>query len=170
MKLVGITIIGIGIAGVIYDWLLRQRNRRKRLEELLSFFRKAVYAMEETKIHWIVFFEDYMGNDECLSESLHEVAQKLRENRYPKGELAWQEVMKEKKADWDFSKEAFELLMASGAAFFGKSKAENLELLRLYIKLFTDCKQKEIEDFAEKRKVWIPVGALGGIMLVIILI
>ncbi len=170
MKLVAIAIITIGIAGFIHDWLLRHQARRKRMEELISFFRKAVYAMEETKVHWILFFEGYEGNDACINQSIHEVAKRLKENRYPKGELAWQEVMEEKKTDWDFSKEAHELLKSSGNAFFGKSQKENLECMRLYMKLLDLQREKECKEFAEKKKVWIPVGALGGIMLVIILV
>lgn len=170
MKLIGITIIAIGIAGMIHDWLLRHQNRRKRMEELLSFFRKAVYAMEELKVHWITYFEEYEGADICLNKSVWETAQRLKQNCYAKGELAWQEVMKEKKADWDFSKEAFLLLLSSGTAFFGKSQKENLEFLRLYIKLLDEQNKKECLEFAEKKKVWIPIGTLGGIMLVIILL
>ena len=170
MKIIGILILGTGILGLIHDWLYRHQIRRKRMEELMSFFRKAIYAMEETKTPWILFFDAYEGNDICVTESVHEVSKKLKENRYPKGELAWQDAMEEREKEWDFSKEAFELLLASGNAFFGKSQKENLELMRMYMKLFEECEKRETQSFGEKKKVWIPVGALGGIMLVIILI
>ena len=170
MKLVAITIIATGIAGFIRDWICRCQTRRKRLEELLAFFRKAIYAMEETKVHWITFFEEYEGNDACINQSIHEVAERLKQNCYPKGEMAWKEVMEEKKAKWDFSKESQTLLIASGSAFFGKSQRENAECMRLYMKLLDLQREKECKEFAEKKKVWIPVGALGGIMLVIILV
>lgn len=160
----------MGIAGYIHDWIYRHNIRRKRLEEILSFFRKAVYAMEETHTPWIRFFEEYESRDECVVESTHEVARRLKENRYPRGELAWRDVMTEKREIWDLSKEAFELLYNSGNAFFGKSQKENLELLGLYIKLLSDCKEKEVKEFVEKKKVWIPVGCLGGLMVIIILI
>lgn len=170
MKIIGIIIMVIGMGGFIRDWILRHITRRKRMEELLSFFRKAVYAMEETHTPWIRFFEEYESRDECVAESIHEVARRLKENRYPKGELAWRDVMTERKVVWDFSKAAFELLYNSGNAFFGKSQKENLELLRLYIRLLFDCKEQESKEFAEKKKVWIPVGALSGVMIIIILI
>ncbi len=170
MKIVGIIIMVIGIVGFIHDWILRHITRRKRMEEFLFFFRKAVYAMEETHTPWIMFFEKYEGRDACVTESVHEVADRLKENRYPKGELAWQDVMTERRDTFDFSKDTFELLYHSGNAFFGKSQKENLELLRLYIKLLSDCKERESKEFAERKKVWIPVGTLGGIMVIIILI
>lgn len=174
-KLVGIVMMGIGIMGVIKDWMFRQIRRQKRMEEIISFYRKAVYAIEETQTPLIPFFEsiesvESLGNrDSCLTDCVHEIAARLKENRYPKGKSAWQEVMKEQRERWDFSKESFDLLFHSGSAFFGKSQKENLELLRLYIRLFSDCARKEKMAFAEQKKVWIPVGALGGIMLVIML-
>ncbi len=132
-KWIGIIMIGIGIYGSVYDWILSHRNRKKRMEELLVFFRKAAYSMEDPHTRWIFFFEEYNGGDECVTESVHEVARRLKENRYPMGETAWKEVMEERKTEWDFSKEAYELLLSCGACFFGKSKAENLEILRMYM-------------------------------------
>ena len=170
MKIAGIFIIGIGIAGMLSDWIRRNKNRHKRLEAIISFFRKTVYAMEENKVHWIRYFEEYEGNDTCLEEGIHSVSQRLKENRYPKGELAWQEAFLERKSELDLSKETFETLLASGTAFFGKSQKENVELMRMHIRLFTDCSKKEKQEFAEKKKMWIPLSALGGVMIVIILI
>lgn len=170
MKMVGIVILVIGIVGYIYDWISRHITRSKRLEEILIFFRKAVYAMEETHIPWIRFFEEYHGEFLEITDSIHEVAYRLKEHRYPKGEPAWQDVMTENRESLDLSKEAFELLYHSGDAFFGKSQRENLEQLNMYIKLLYECKEREDKEFAEKKKVWIPVGTLGGVMIIIILI
>ena len=170
MKIMGIIMMITGIIGFIGDWTMRHITRRKRLDEILLFLRKAVYALEETHTPWIRFFEEYEGRDICVVESIHEVASRLKENRYPKGELAWQDAMTERKETLDLSKEAFELFYNSGDAFFGKSQKENLEQLRLYIKLLFECKEQECKEFAEKKKVWIPVGGLGGLMVIIILI
>lgn len=170
MKIIGIGFMVIGIVEYIYDWISRHIARSKRLEDILIFFRKAVYAMEETHTPWIRFFEEYQGRDTRITDSVHEVARRLKEHRYPKGELAWRDVMSEKKEVLDFSKEAFELLYNSGDAFFGKSQKENLEQLNLYIKLLYECKEQERKEFAEKKRVWIPVGALSGVMIIIILI
>ena len=38
------------------------------------------------------------------------------------------------------------------------------------IRQLEECKQKEIERFAEEKKVWIPVSMLGGVLLVILLL
>ena len=159
-----------GFSGYIHEWIHRNISREKRMAELLAFLRKAVYALEETHTPWIRFFEEYESKDICVFESVQEVGRRLKENRYPKGELAWREVMIERRVGWDFSGEAFELLCYVGEAFFGKSQKENLELLNLYIKLIFQCKEKEHMEFAEKKKLWIPVGALGGVMIIIILI
>lgn len=170
MKIIGIVCMIIGIAGYSYDWISRHITRSKRLEEILTFLRKAGHAMEETHTPWIRFFEEYQSRDACVTESIHEVSHRLKENRYPRGELVWQDVMTERKETLDFSKEAFELLFHSGDAFFGKSQKENLELLNLYKKQLFECKEQERIEFAEKKRLWIPVGALGGVMIIIILI
>lgn len=170
MKIMGIVILAIGIVGYMYDWMNRHITRNKRMEEILIFFRKAVYAMEETHTPWIRFFEDYQGGVLEITDSIHEVACRLKEHRYPKGETAWQDVMMENRESLDLSKEAFDLMYSSGDAFFGKSQKENLEQLNLYIKLLYECKEQERKEFAEKKRVWIPVGALGGVMIIIILI
>ena len=170
MKIMGILCIAIGIAGYSFDWISRHITRRKRMEEILIFLRKAAYAMEETHTPWIRFFEEYQSGDLCVTESIHEVARRLKENCYPRGELAWRDVVTEKEKTYDLSKEAFELLFHSGDAFFGKSQKENLELLNLYKKEFYECKERERMEFAEKKRVWIPVGALGGVMIIIVLI
>lgn len=159
-----------GFCGAIKEWIQKNVNRDKRMEDILSFLRKAVYAMEETHTPWIRFFEEYASGDQEVTDAIHEVGFRLKENRYPKGELAWQDVMTEKREVLDLSMEAFELVYRLGEAFFGKSQKENLELLNLYMKLLSQCKEKERIAFAEKKKLWIPVGALGGVMIIIILI
>ena len=170
VQFLGICLLGVGIFGSIYEWIMRQRNRKRRMDNLLDFLRTISFTMEESNIFWIPFLEEYVSEDEAIQEVLYKLLQNLKENKYPKGELAWQEAIKGCEEQWDFSKESMELLYGIGKGFFGKSRKENLEIIHMYMHLLQECKEKEQKEFAEKKKVWIPVTLLGGIMLVIVLI
>ncbi|MBR4025940.1 MAG: hypothetical protein IKJ01_00085, partial [Lachnospiraceae bacterium] len=150
-------------------WITRQKTRQRKLHEMEIFFRKAIYAMEEEKARWIVFFENYESRECIVMETLHEIAFRLRQNIYPKGEDAWEAVFMEKKNMWDCSESSFHLLLQSGHAFFGKSRKENSCFLQSYLRQLEECQAQEKQKFQEEKKVWIPVSMLGGCMMVIIL-
>ena len=169
-KLLGVVFLGIGIGGSIYEWLMRHLTRKRRMNMLLDFLRSVRFTMEESNIFWISFLEEYISEDALLQDTCREVAKRLKEHTYPKGELAWQTVVKEKEAQWDLSPAAMEILLDLGKGFFGKTRKENLDVIVMHIRLLQECKEKEHTEFGEKKKIWIPVGLLGGVMLVIVLI
>ena len=170
LKLIGILLLGIGILGQVYEWITRQKTRQRKLREMEIFFQKAIYAMEEEKVRWIVFFENYESKEPLIMETLQEIALRLRENRYAKGEDAWEAVFIEKKKQWDCSEASFHLLIQAGHAFFGKSRKENSCFLQSYLKQLKESQIQEKQKFQEEKKVWIPVSMLGGCMVVIILL
>lgn len=169
-KLVGIVLFGIGVIGELHEWITRNKNRQKRLDEMIVFLTKARYAMEEEKVRWIPFFLNYKSQDEIIMQTLCEIVKRLQEHRYPYGEDAWKAVFLEKKTSWDCKEESFQVLLQLGGAFFGRSKQENGEFMDSYIRQLKECKKREKEIFAEEKKVWIPVSVLGGVMLVIMLV
>ena len=169
-KIIGILFFGMGMIGELYEWIARNKNRQKRLEEMRIFLTKARYAMEEEKVRWIPFFFNYESQDEIVMQTLQEIAKRLEEHRYRYGEEAWKSVFLEKKREWDCKEGSFQVLMKMGSAFFGRSRQENGEFMERYIRQLEECRKKEKETFAEERKVWIPVSVLGGVMLVIMLI
>lgn len=169
-KILGIFLFGMGTMGEIYEWIARTKSRQKRLDEMLLFLKKAKYAMEEEKVRWIPFFYQYESNDAIVTETLHEIASRLEEHRYPYGEDAWKAIFLEKKKEWNCKEASFQVLIQVGRAFFGRSRQENGEFMDSYIKQLEICKGEEKQKFAEEKKVWIPVSVLGGVMLVILLI
>lgn len=169
-KIIGILFFGVGVMGEIYEWIARNKSRQKRLDEMLVFLKKAKYAMEEEKVRWIPFFSRYESEDEIVTETLHEIAIRLEEHRYPYGEEAWKAVFLEKKREWNCKEASFQVLMQMGGAFFGRSRQENEEFMDSYIRQLETCKCEEKKKFAEEKKIWIPVSVLGGVMLVIMLI
>ena len=169
-KVIGMICVLGGIASFLYSWVLEQKKRHGRLEELIMFLKKSIFAMEEEKVRIIEYFEGYKSRDAVLEDTLKEIAKRLRRNVYPDGQVVWEEVFWEKKADWNYEEETFGMILAAGNGFFGRKRSENLCFLRKSIKQLEMQRDKSKEKDAQERKVWIPVGMLGGIMLMIILI
>lgn len=160
----------IGVAGVLYSWICCQNAKQKRLEEFILFLQKSVFAMETEKVRVIEFFSNYRCSDEVIEDTLQEMACRLSQNIYPKGQSVWEEVLKEKEQNWKFDKETFGLIVGAGNGFFGRNRNENICFLQKSMKeLETQKNNIKIKD-AQERKVWLPVGMLGGIMLTILLI
>ncbi len=67
-------------------------------------------------------------------------------------------------------KDTLGLFMGIGRGFFGKKRGENLCFLKRDLCDLERMLKEKKETDARERKVWIPVGMLGGIMLMIILV
>lgn len=168
--MVGAVLFMGGISVYLYNWIETQKIRQKRLEEFICFLQKFVFAVDTEKVKIISFFSGYDCEDKLLVETLHEIASKLRSNTYPEGQMVWEEVFKEKEQNWTFDKETFGMILKAGNGFFGRNKNENICFLQKSIRELEMQKERQKEKDAKERKVWIPVGLLGGIMLVIIFI
>ena len=163
-KVLGMAFLLGGVAGVLYSWILEQRTRQKRLGEIIVFLQRTVGIMECEKIR----VTDYLDRQD--SKTLKEIARRLSTNTYAKGQAVWEEVFKEEEQNLSLDKETFQIILQSGEGFFGKSREENIRFLQKSISEL-ESKQKEIKiRDAQERKVWIPVGMLGAVMLVIILV
>lgn len=167
---IGIVFLFWGIIGGILEWLRRQRIRENRLEEIELFLKKTMFAMETEHIKIIPYFLQYQSRDKEFKEILTDVAVRLQENRYPKGEMAWEEVFMEKRRTLDLEEETFRVILHAGNGLFGKYCTENLRFLQKSIADIENQKQKNKEKDAKERKVWIPVGMLSGVMIVILFI
>lgn len=169
-KIVGIVLVLGGIAGGLYQWMEIQRERQKRVEEFALFLHKSIFAMEAEKIKVIDYFAKYISQDSKITETLHEIAARLRQNIYPKGQLVWEEVLKEEERNWNLDKETFGLVLSTGNGFFGRSREENVSFLQKQLRELEKEQLRIKEKDAKERKVWIPVSMLSGIMLTIFFI
>lgn len=169
-KIIGIILILGGIAGGLYQWMEIQKERQKRVEEFSLFLHKSMFAMETEKIKVIDYFAKYISQDSRITESLHEIASRLKQNIYPNGQLVWEEVLKEKEQEWNLEHEVFQVILKSGTGFFGRSLEENICFLKKQIKELEKEQQKIKEKDAKERKVWVPVSMLSGVMLAILFI
>ncbi len=159
-----------GIVFFLYNWVKEQKVFHSRLEEMIVFLQKSIFAMEEEKVYIINYFEGYRGRDEFLMKTLQEIAHRLRKNIYPNGQTVWEEVFLENRSSWKCNEEIFGEILSIGNGFFGKKRNENLCFLRKSLNRLENLRDRQKEKDAQERKVWIPVGMLSGIMLMIILI
>lgn len=169
-KVIGILLLFGGIVGFLYDWINTQKACQNRVEAFLVFLHKAMFAMDTENIKLIPYFEQYKCEDGVLNETLQEIAYRLKQNIYPKGQSVWEEVYKEKKQNWDLDEETFGFIIHAGNGFFGKNVSENICFLQKSIKEIELQQKKNKEKSARERKVWIPVGMLSGLMIVILFI
>jgi len=167
-KLIGVALILGGVLGVLYCWICTQKDTQIRREETILFLQKMMFSMQNEKMPILVFLERYESKDIILQRSIKELVKKLKSNSYPKGQEAWQEVLKEEESNWNWDKESFGLLIRAGEGFFGRTCEENLCFLQKVIEELEIERKKSKEADKNERKVWIPVSMLGGIMLTIL--
>ena len=169
-KILGLILVVLGVAGVLYSWIGILKEREGCLEEFLVFLKKALFAMKTEKVKVIDFFAKYNTKDALLEEILKEVAGRLSTNTYPNGQMVWEEVFREEEQNLNFDHEVIECIVQAGNGFFGRSRAENISFLEKSIKELEKQLEKMKEKNIQERKVWLPVGMLGALMLVIILL
>ena len=177
-KIVGMVLVLGGVAGGLHSWMIQQRETQIRLEEVIHFFQKTMFAMEKEKIKIIEYFARYVSMDgpmlskkeSILEKSLHEIAKRLAANTYPNGQSVWEEVFEEEEQNWAFDKETFGVLLRAGNGFFGRSREENICFLQKSIQELEKQQEKIKEKDSQERKVWIPVGMLGAVMIMILFV
>ncbi len=167
-----------GTAGVLYSWICSLKERERKIEEFIIFFQKSIGVMETEKIRVIDYFEKYASQNikatnmetQELKSMLLEIARRLALNTYPNGQMVWEEVFTEEKQNLSFDNETFSIVLQAGNGFFGRSREENIRFLNKTIRELEIQQKKLSEKDAKERRVWIPVGMLGAVMLAILFV
>jgi stage III sporulation protein AB len=170
LKLLGALAVMTGAAGMVGFWILQQQNRIRRMKEFSSFLSRTYYAMGTEHVQMIAYLREYDARDALLGDMFGELAGLLADHTCPFGEQAWKKVCETRKKDWDADEQTWEIIIACGKALFGKNLAENLKQLQAQEQRMDERIAKEERIFAEKRKILTPVGLLGGVMLIVILL
>lgn len=163
-KVLGIFFLLGGVAGALHSWTKLQKERQKRLGEIIFFLQRTIGVMEREKIKII----DYFARQN--SDVLKEIAKRLSTNTYANGQMVWEEVFKEEEKKLAFDNETFQLIQEAGNGFFGRSREENIRFLKKSVRALEEQQKKRKEKEKQERKVWVPVGMLGALMLVIIFV
>ena len=168
-KGIGVLSILAGIAGILSSWTKMQKARQARVEEYIQFIHRSIFIMESEKLKVIDYFLNYRATeDKFLEKILHEIARRLQSNTYSTGYAAWQEVFMEEKKEWALEEDLFQNILQAGYGFFGRSRQENISILRRKLDELEALQKKSKEKDAQERKIWIPVGMLGGLMITIL--
>lgn len=170
LKGIGAVAILLAACGFLFSWQESVKLRITHLRALCSFYHRAHYAFEAEKMHCIDFFATCSVKDMVFRETLEILCELLDTYAYPTGEEAWEAAFLSRRMEWGLASEEWELVINSGKAFFGKNLIENLEQMDGYREQLLEYLALEEKNFREKKKVFTPVGLLGGIMLIIILI
>lgn len=170
LKLIGVALVMASACGMLFSWEAGERARIGRMKELQRFLGRTYYAMQTEHVRIIAYAQQYRSRDEALENTLRRLAKLLMENTYATGELAWNAACGAERKNWGFGEEAWELLLSCGTALFGRNLEENLYALSGMNKRIEKWIEEESCAFAEKRKVLAPVGLLGGVMLIVILL
>ena len=163
-KILGTIFIVGGVTGILHNWIIEQGKRQKKIEEFLLFFHKSLSMMKTERLKVI----DYFSKTDI--KELQEIAMRLSTNTYAKGQMVWEEVFKEENQNLTFDKDTFQIILQAGNGFFGRSREENIRFLQRSINELEECQKEMKKKDLQERKIWIPVGVLGAVMLVIILI
>lgn len=178
LKAIGILLVLGGTAGILYNWISGLKERERKIEEFILFFRKSIGVMESEKIKVIDYFEKYASQNiktnniemQILQHALTEIARRLASNTYPNGQMVWEEVFMEEKGKLSFDQETFSILLRAGNGFFGRSREENIRFLQKSVRELETQQRKLAEKNAKERKVWVPVGMLGAVMVAILFV
>lgn len=175
LKCTGALIILSACAGILFSWRCSCNLRIREMEMLCDLYRSAYHMMQAEHIRMPLFFARFGNAAECGKAPASAVGtfscllgRLLEERVYPTGEMAWQEAVRG--TDWHLKKEEMSLLLMSGSAFFGRDLSDNLDKLERFEMQMKACCQHAKSDFAEKNRVWTPVGLLLGVLLVIVFV
>jgi hypothetical protein len=183
LKLIGSAVIVAACAGILQSWRRDCILRIQEMEQLCDLYRSARWRMQTEHITMPSFFRQYasalaekksgtsfanIAGDSAVTEFADTFAGFLEERTYPTGELAWQEAVK--CLDWHLKREEMALLVQSGSAFFGRDLSDNLKKLDGFEAQMKECHRRANAEFAEKNRVFTPVGLMLGVLLVIVLL
>ena len=117
-----------------------------------------------------VFFGGFKGENEYFTKICRKISQNLIEHKYTQGAECWDMAWKKELNKYGFDSDTKRIINESGKYFFEISPDEMEERLLEYNRALEKKIENETLKYQEKRKVVYPVGMLGGIMLVIILL
>lgn len=169
-KLAGSICILTGCFVLLRHWTECVSQREDLMRELLRFLRSWEYALKMKRMRVMDFFDTYPYAKNCLKQITDEVKAMLVMHTDPMGQSAWQNVLKKYEGQIGLPKEAFAILVRAGESFFGTNREEAIQCVSACIRQMEEVMEEERKRYREKRKVYMPVGMLTGIMLVILLL
>lgn len=169
-RLLGIILILGGSAGCLYSWQENEKRKRAFMEECIRMFAQWNYAVEKGHMRLYDFLECYDSEWDEMKIILSGLKDRLSENLYANGKTAWQEVLGENKKILPIKGEAYEILLSVSDSFFGNSSMDCLRCIQISRERMEDALKDCRSEYVKKQKVYMPLGMLGGLVLIIFLV
>ena len=169
-KLMGMALILAGCAGMLFSWQERKRRQQMFRGECIRLLAEWKYALSKEHMRLYDFLEECECRVPQMKDLLEELKERLKTNTFPSGMQVWQELLREKRADLPLEEEAYRIFLDAGDAFFGSSSEECLRCIKVCGERMEEVMTGEKRDMERKWKVYMPVGMLGGTILIILFI
>lgn len=169
-KLLGTILILCGSAGCLYSWRENEKKKQAFMEECIRLFSFWNYVLKQEHMRLYDFLESYETEWKEMQTLLLNLKGILEKNSYASGRAAWQEVLLLNKKKLPLRGEAYSILEKAADSFFGNSSMESLRCIGVCRERMEEELIRHRREYAAKQKVYMPLGMLGGLMLVIFLI
>lgn len=169
-KLVGSASILAGCLVLLIRWTESIRQSQHLMCEIVRFFRRWEYALETRQMRVLDFLTAYPYAEDQLRKLTETVQKELLSHTYPMGQIVWKKALEENRSAMQLPEEAYQILLRAGDSFFGTNRMEAMQCIKACIRQMENTIEEERKSYREKRKVYMPVGMLTGVMLVILLL
>lgn len=169
-RIIGMMCILAGCAGYVLSWYEKKKRQQAFMGECIRLFARWQYAVLKEHMRLYDFIDGYDKRSPEMEELLGQLKERLEQNCYPSGIRVWQELLREKCVILPSEGEAYHILSDAGDAFFGSSREEALRCIEACQNRMEEALAEEKRETQRKWKVYMPVGMLGGVILIILLI
>lgn len=169
-KLTGIALILCGCGGILVNWYERQKQRQSTAAAFLQLLASWEYSLEREKMRLSDFLEQYTTGNERMDGFLETLNLTLKTCSFPTGDALWRAVLEQYRETLDMSDAIWEFMCSASGAFFGSNRKESMQCSEATRRRIEEQFAEERREFVRRQKVYMPVGMLGGVLLVILLI
>lgn len=171
LKLLGTVLIFSGTIGASF-WVRQSvEEHMKLLYELRQFLFKLSEDMRYTNQPMAYLLQQKSNSrDERILLLCQELADRLLKGNIVSPQKEWDNIFREKRKEFQLTREEMELISEAGNAFFGKCREENQMYFELLMNRLDFMIEGKRNEQAEKQKVLQTVVLMGGAMLILILI
>lgn len=167
---IGIVLILIGCAGSLLQWMEGEKQRQSLMAEWVRLFARWEYVLKQQPVPLYEFLHFYETDLQPVHTFLEDVCTDMRMHACPSGKQIWQENLRRHKKTLRADGEMWEILLTAARAFYGESSMENIRCSVLCQKRTEQHLADTRAEFARKKRVYMPVGMLTGVVLVILLV
>lgn len=169
-KLAGSVCILTGCMVLLVCWMERMKRSRQSMQEIVRFFRSWEYSLQIRQMRVTEFLETYPYTVPELRLVADEVRRTLLSHTYSTGQEVWEEVLEKHKSVLGVPEDAYQIFIRAADGFFGTNSRQAQQCIQACTGMLECVIKEEQKNYREKRRVYMPVGMLTGVMIVILLI